>query len=68
MIDCGTGQSPVRCTVIAISKGGARLSVLNPESIPDAFTLSFASGMAVQRRCIVVSRGSREVVVEMLWK
>jgi hypothetical protein len=65
MIHCGAGQSPVQCTVRAISDVSARLSVTNPDSIPDTFTLSFAGATKVLRRCTVVTRESDQIIVEM---
>jgi hypothetical protein len=64
-IDRGAEQSPLPCTVTAISERGARLSVLDVASMPDTFTLSFVGGTKVRRRCTVLSRLPGEIVVEM---
>ena len=64
-IHLSDGRSPVDCTVIEISERSARLSVPNVDLIPDNFMLTFAGGAKVRRHCIVVSRESGQISVEM---
>jgi len=64
-IHCGAEQSPVKCTVMEISEGAARLSVPNADSIPDTFTLSFSDGTKVLRQCTVQARAPGQISVVM---
>ena len=65
-IDLGDGSQLRPCKIADVSKGGARLIVLDPWSIPDKFSLLLAQNGSVQRRCKVAWRSDREMGVQYL--
>jgi hypothetical protein len=48
----GHGQSPIMCTLIDLSEGGAGLTVINTSTIPDCFELEI-KGDDTRRTCKV---------------
>ena len=55
---------PVACTLLDISRGGARLRTAKPQLLPEQFVLELRVGL--NRWCRVVRRGVSEVAVEFI--
>jgi c-di-GMP-binding flagellar brake protein YcgR len=57
---------PLRCTLLDVSEGGARISVAFPKRLPERFALILEDDVAHARRCRVVWRGDAEVGISYL--
>jgi hypothetical protein len=53
IIHLAPGQMPIMCTVVDFSDGGAGLTVINVQAVPDQFELEI-KGEDVRRICKVV--------------
>ncbi len=61
----GTQEQRVRCRILDMSDGGARLAVSHPiANLPRTFTLMLFKDASVQRDCEVVWTDSRYVGVK----
>jgi hypothetical protein len=61
------GQSGVReCQLSDVSRGGARLSVADPDNVPDEFVLRLSQGGATRRKSRIVWRSKTEIGIEFL--
>jgi hypothetical protein len=58
--------APLRCTLVDVSEGGARIEVAAPHRLPDEFALILADDVAHARRCQIVWRGDNEVGISYL--
>src|SRR5829696_73323 len=63
-IDFGNSLPPRPCVVSNLSNGGAKLSGLNAETIPDEFTLCLTAARSSARKCRVIWREKHELGVE----
>jgi hypothetical protein len=54
------------CALIDVSQGGARISVLAAEMVPDEFLLAFSAKSDVTRKCKVAWRRDDEIGVIFL--
>lgn len=57
------GAAPKPCGIADISDSGARLSVSQPQRVPDFFMLFLAANGAVRRQCKVVWRSENYIGV-----
>ena len=55
-IELGPGVELVACHIEDVSDGGAKLAVLNVDSIPDRFQLRLSMTSKVGRLCVVKRR------------
>ena len=62
-LDLGDGVTPRECLLCDVSKEGALLTVENPTSLPDEFTLALSVDGAARRRCRVAWRSKEQVGV-----
>ena len=60
----GTGKSKCFCLVNDLSNGGAKLTMVQPETLPETFYLALAPGRGSSRKCRVIWRSSNAVGVE----
>lgn len=65
-IDFGDGSPPLICLVHDLSNGGARLTSLPPDGLPDTFKLWLAPGRGPSPECRVVWRSKRAIGVAFL--
>ena len=63
-IDLGNGMPPRPCVVNNLSNGGAKLSGVNAETLPDEFTLCLTAARTSARKCRVIWREKHELGVE----
>jgi len=57
---------PMGCTLLDVSKGGARLAVHDVGAIPETFLLMLAAAGGVRRKCKVVRRSKGEIGVQFV--
>jgi hypothetical protein len=62
-IDLGDQQAPRECLLCDVSKEGALLTVENPTSLPDEFTLALSVDGAARRRCRIAWRSKDQIGV-----
>jgi hypothetical protein len=60
------GREPMGCTLLDISKGGAKLAVYDVGAIPDMFVLMLSLAGGVRRKCKVVRRSKGEIGVQFV--
>jgi hypothetical protein len=65
-VDAGDGSSPVSCTMLDVSRTGARLAIENSNDIPAEFTLLLTGTGAVRRKCRVMRRSNGEIGVQFV--
>jgi hypothetical protein len=62
-LDLGDGVAPRECLLCDVSKEGALLTVENPTSLPDEFTLALSVDGAARRRCRIAWRSKDQIGV-----
>jgi len=62
-IDLGDNVAPRECLLCDVSKEGALLTVEDPKSLPDEFTLALSVGGAARRRCTIAWRSRDQIGV-----
>ena len=65
-IDFGDGSPPLMCLVHDLSNGGAKLTSLPPDTLPNKFTLRLAPARRPSPECKIVWRSKRAVGVAFL--
>ena len=65
-IDLGDGQPGKACLVHDLSNGGARLTYVQTDTLPENFKLCLVPGRGASRECRVVWRSKRAIGVEFL--
>jgi len=65
-IALGDGSAPMECSLCNASQHGAQLTVADPYTVPDEFTLALSSDGAATRRCRVAWRTGDQIGVEFL--
>jgi hypothetical protein len=65
-IDLGVGVAPRECVLCDASQEGALLTVSDPDSLPDEFTLALSAGGAARRRCKVAWRTENQIGVSFI--
>jgi hypothetical protein len=65
-IDLGDGSNRRVCLVHDLSNGGARLTSVNQDALPDRFKLCLAHSRGPSRECRIVWRSKRAIGVEFL--
>jgi hypothetical protein len=62
-IDLGDNVAPRECLLCDVSKEGALLTVAEPTSLPDEFTLALSVDGAARRRCRIAWRSKDQIGV-----
>jgi len=65
-IDIGDGSPAVSCVLSDVSVTGARVTVENPDQIPDRFSLLLAAEHGTVRRCKVVWRTTNQLGLQFM--
>jgi hypothetical protein len=60
------GDQSMGCTLLDVSKGGAKLAVHDVKAIPDTFLLMLSPAGGVRRKCKVVRRSMGEIGVQFV--
>ena len=58
--------SPLSCTLLDVSEGGARIEVASPHRLPEEFSLILAEDAANVRRCRIIWRADNEIGISYL--
>ena len=67
-VDMGSGNPPLQCRLINVSKSGALIDCKEPSQLPDDLVLYLTEDGKVGRRCRVVRRAEGEIGLEFLNK